>query len=116
MHAAGDQNRIDPGRVGAGDVGPQGVADRQHRPGGAADHGQSPTIDADFKKGAATFDRKLRQKYYNQFQVEINQKADWIELYYRPQIATADSALGNFKNNPTQYGQTWNAYEWFAKS
>jgi peptide/nickel transport system substrate-binding protein len=77
---------------------------------------KSPTLNTDFKQGAATFDGKLRQKYYNQFQVQINQNADWIELYYRPQIATADSILGNFKNNPTQYGQTWNAFEWYAKS
>ena len=76
----------------------------------------SPTINADFKKGAGTFDSKLRAKYYKAFQEEINQKADWITLYYRPQVATADSHLVNFKENPTQFGETWNTFDWATKS
>jgi peptide/nickel transport system substrate-binding protein len=77
---------------------------------------QSATMDTAMKKAAGSFDNAVRQKYYNQVQVEINQKAYWIPLYSRPNLATSDSHLVNFKNNPTQLGQTWNTWEWAYKS
>jgi peptide/nickel transport system substrate-binding protein len=76
----------------------------------------SKTLEADMKGGAGTFDNKLRAKFYKAMQEELNQKADWITLYYRPQIATADSHLLNFKENPTQFGETWNTFAWTTKS
>jgi peptide/nickel transport system substrate-binding protein len=77
---------------------------------------QSATMDTAMKKAAGSFDNAVRQKYYNQMQVEINQKAYWIPLYSRPSISTVDSHLVNFKNNPTQLGQTWNTWQWAFKS
>jgi ABC-type transport system substrate-binding protein len=77
---------------------------------------QSKTIDQAMKKQASSFDPKVRQKAWNVIQLEINKQAYWIPLYSRPQIATADSHLLNFKNNPTQVGQTWNTWEWAYKS
>jgi ABC-type transport system substrate-binding protein len=77
---------------------------------------QSATIDTDIKKAAGSFDNAVRQKYYSQMQVEINQKAYWIPLYSRPSISTVDNHIVNFKNNPTQLGQTWNTWEWAYKS
>jgi ABC-type transport system substrate-binding protein len=73
-------------------------------------------IDKAFPKGASSFDPKVRQAAYNAVQVQINQNAIWIPLYSRPSIATVDSKLANFSNNPTQFGQTWNAYAWASKS
>ena len=77
---------------------------------------KSKVIDKALKKAAASFDHKVRQKYYNAMQLEINKKAYWIPLYSRPQIATVDSHVVNFKNNPTQVAQTWNTWEWAYKS
>lgn len=77
---------------------------------------QSPTIDTAMKKASGSFNNAVRQKYYSQVQVEINQKAYWIPLYSRPNLATSDRHLLNFKNNPTQIGQTWNTWEWAYKS
>jgi ABC-type transport system substrate-binding protein len=77
---------------------------------------QSKSIDTAMKKAGGSFDPKVRQQYYNQMQLEINQKAYWIPLYSRPTIATVDSHIVNFKNNPTQAGQTWNTFAWAYKS
>ncbi len=73
-------------------------------------------IDKAFPQGASSFDPKVRQAAYNAVQVQIDKNAIWIPLYSRPSISTVDSNLLNFKNNPTQFGQTWNAYAWAAKS
>jgi peptide/nickel transport system substrate-binding protein len=73
-------------------------------------------IDKGFTQGAASFDSKVRQKAYSAVQVQINKNAIWIPLYSRPSISTVDSKLKNFANNPTQFGQTWNAFAWAAKS
>lgn len=76
----------------------------------------SSTMDTAMKKASASFNNAVRQKYYNQMQVEINKNAYWIPLYSRPSISTVDTHLSNFKNNPTQLGQTWNTWEWAYKS
>jgi ABC-type transport system substrate-binding protein len=76
----------------------------------------NPTIDKAFAQGASSFDPKVRQAAYSTVQVQINKNAIWIPLYSRPSIATVDSKLEHFANNPTQFGQTWNAYAWAAKS
>ena len=39
-----------------------------------------------------------------------------MPLYFRPQIATNDSHVFGFENNPTQFGPTANMYNWHYKS
>jgi peptide/nickel transport system substrate-binding protein len=72
-------------------------------------------IDKGFNQGGGSFDPKVRQAGYSAVQLQINKNAIWIPLYSRPSISTVDSKLVNFKNNPTQFGQTWNAYAWASK-
>ncbi len=77
---------------------------------------KDPTIDAALHKEAGTFDKKVRQAAFTTIQVRINQNAYWIPLYSRPVIATTDGRVGNFANNPTQIGITWNTFAWTTKS
>jgi peptide/nickel transport system substrate-binding protein len=70
----------------------------------------------DFPAASKTLDTKKRAALYAAIQVELNQKAYWVALYYRPQLATADSKVGNFEDNPTQFGPTANIYSWTAKA
>jgi peptide/nickel transport system substrate-binding protein len=73
-------------------------------------------IDRAFKAGAHTLVKSGRARAYATIQLEVNKLAYWIPLYYRPVIATADSNLKNFKNNPTQLGPTWNMFQWAKAS
>jgi peptide/nickel transport system substrate-binding protein len=69
-------------------------------------------FDKNFPAASRTLDSATRAKLYAQVQVELNQKAYWDGLYFRPQLATADSKVGNFEDNPTQFGPTANIYSW----
>jgi peptide/nickel transport system substrate-binding protein len=69
-------------------------------------------FDKDFPAASKTIDTAVRTKYYDAIQAELNQKAYWDTLYYRPQLATADSKVGSFEDNPTQFGPTANIYSW----
>jgi ABC-type transport system substrate-binding protein len=77
---------------------------------------QNAAMDKAFTQEATSFDNKVRQSAFSTMQKLINQNAWWIPLYSRPSIATVDPKLKNFANNPTQYGQTWNAFAWASKS
>jgi ABC-type oligopeptide transport system substrate-binding subunit len=72
-------------------------------------------VDQGFNKGAASFDPKVRQKYYTQVQIELNKVAAHDDLFYRPEIATDDGRVGNFVANPTNTGNQWNTWAWYAK-
>jgi peptide/nickel transport system substrate-binding protein len=39
-----------------------------------------------------------------------------IPLYYRKNVDLVSSKLGNYFQNPTQAGPTWNAVDWFVKA
>jgi peptide/nickel transport system substrate-binding protein len=56
------------------------------------------------KEAMATF-----QKIYVDKTVEL-------PLYYRKNVELVGPALGNFFANPTQYGPTWNAVDWFKQN
>jgi len=73
------------------------------------------SFDKAFDKAAASFDKKVRQKWYNVWQVGLNKKAYWVPLFYRGQINTDDGKVGNFKGNPTNAGNQWNTWEWFLQ-
>ena len=38
-----------------------------------------------------------------------------IPLYYRKNVDLVSSKLGNYFQNPTQAGPTWNAVDWYVK-
>lgn len=72
-------------------------------------------IDKAFETGAHSFDPKVRKAAYYTVQIRTNQLAYWFPLYYRPNIATSDAHVQNFKNTPV--GEvTWNTFEWKPKN
>ncbi|HEX6509218.1 MAG TPA: ABC transporter substrate-binding protein [Chloroflexota bacterium] len=73
-------------------------------------------IDKAFTAAARSLSHAVRAKNYATVQNEINKKSYWIPLYFKPQIATADSNVIHFSNNPTQVGPTWNMVNWRAKA
>jgi peptide/nickel transport system substrate-binding protein len=76
---------------------------------------KDPQIDQAFNKAFKTLDPAVRQKWYNVWQVRLNQQAYWIPLFYRGEINTDDGRIGNFTSNPTNAGNQWNVYKWFLK-
>jgi ABC-type transport system substrate-binding protein len=74
----------------------------------------NPVINKAFNTAASTFNQSQRTKAYDQVQVQLAKNDYWISLYFRPQIATVDPNVGNFSNNPTSLGPTWNMYQWKA--
>jgi peptide/nickel transport system substrate-binding protein len=75
-----------------------------------------PAIDKAMAAGGAAISPKVRAQQYAIVQQHINQQAYWIPLYFRPNIATADSKVKNVANNPTQAGPTWNISAWRQSS
>lgn len=75
----------------------------------------NPAINKAFTAAAHSLDPKVRAKNYYLVQRQMNQKAYWNVLYFRPAIATADTKVQNFSNNPTQVGPTWNVANWKVK-
>jgi peptide/nickel transport system substrate-binding protein len=73
-------------------------------------------LDRTFNQAAGTVNSAARTRYYAAAQAQLNKKAYWIPLYFRPTIATADSRVQNFSTNPTQTGPTWNVFAWKVKS
>jgi peptide/nickel transport system substrate-binding protein len=73
---------------------------------------KNPQIDKDFKTEAQSLNKAVRQKAFNDIQTILAQQGYWDPLYFRPSIATADSHIKGFANNPTQLGPTWNLYAW----
>jgi ABC-type transport system substrate-binding protein len=78
---------------------------------------QDKIIDQGMKKGAATFDPKLRAKYYKQVQERLNQQAYWVMLWYRANIGTIDKHVVGMTGYPSTgfFGNTWNPWAWKYK-
>lgn len=73
-------------------------------------------LNREFNIGNSAMNSSVRARAYNGIQVEVNKLADWIPLYYRPNIVTNDSHVKNFSNNPTLAGPEWNIYNWHDQS
>lgn len=74
-----------------------------------------PLLDKAFRLAARTLDNKVRQKWYNVIQEQVAKQAYWIELYFRPELATEDGRIGNFSPNPTNLANEWDTFQWFPK-
>lgn len=70
-------------------------------------------LDRDLTKADQTYNKAQRTKLYDAVQVEMNRKAYWDILYFRPVIYTADSHVRNFLPGPAS--DEWNVYNWRAK-
>ncbi len=90
--------------------------DREQKVKSAINYNYSGIHDNIFNRDLAaaqhTYNKKLRTKYYNAVQVELNQKAYWDPLYFVPFISTVDSRVKNFDPGAADY--TWNMYAWRA--
>ncbi len=49
------------------------------------------------------------------FQEIYVEKTVEIPLYYRKNVDLVSSKLGNYFQNPTSAGPTWNAVDWYLK-
>jgi ABC-type transport system substrate-binding protein len=74
------------------------------------------SFDIAFNKAATSYDPKVRQHWYDVWQVGVNQRAYVIPLYYRASINTVDLNVGNFKPNPGTATNEWNTWAWFTRA
>jgi peptide/nickel transport system substrate-binding protein len=72
-------------------------------------------IDAALDTVRGSVDFKVVKDAMAEFQKIYVEKTVEIPLYYRKQVELAGPKLGNYFENPTQGGATWNAVDWFVK-
>lgn len=72
-------------------------------------------IDTDMNKAATTFNSKTRARLYKAVQEELAKNADWIQIYYRPNIVTVNNRLKGPTGNPLFDTVTYNVYDWTVK-
>ena len=72
---------------------------------------RDPVLDRAFTAAAATLDPAARGRDYATVQRELNQKAYWTMLYFRPDIETNDGRVSNFILDPA-YQSDWNIWNW----
>src|SRR5579883_1162686 len=60
-------------------------------------------------------DNQKRQALFNQWQKLTASRYYWIMLYARPNITADDRTIGNYLLNPSQAGNSWNAFQWYKK-
>jgi peptide/nickel transport system substrate-binding protein len=58
-------------------------------------------------------DNSQRHAIFNRWQTLLNSRSYWIMLYARQNISAESGKIGNFKPNPSQATDTWNAYQWY---
>lgn len=73
-------------------------------------------IDRAFDAAKSTFNSSVRQKNYYAIQTEIDKKAHWIMLYFKPVTITYTPRVGPVFNNPTTCQVTCNVFNWAVKS
>jgi ABC-type transport system substrate-binding protein len=69
-------------------------------------------VDQGMDKAAATFNKTVRARLYKEVQQRLAKNADWIQIYYRPDIVTADTRVTGVTAPPFFDDQTWNIYTW----
>jgi ABC-type dipeptide transport system, periplasmic component len=69
-------------------------------------------VDSLTEQGAQLVDMEARRQAYFRIQELIVQEAPVIPLYFRSNIDAVRDTVVNYKPNPTQGGNLWNAYEW----
>ena len=69
-------------------------------------------VDSLTDQGARLVDIEARRQVYFRIQELIIQEAPVIPLYFRSNIDAVRDTVVNYKPNPTQAGNLWNAVEW----
>jgi ABC-type transport system substrate-binding protein len=73
---------------------------------------QDPVIDRDMNQASVTFNSKKRAALYKEVQQHLAKNADWIQIYYRPNIVTANLKVKGVTGTPFFGNNTWNSYDW----
>lgn len=73
---------------------------------------RNPEVDALADQGARTVDIEARRRVYFRIQELIVQEVPVVPLYFRSNIDAVRDTVVNYKPNPTQVGNLWNAREW----
>jgi peptide/nickel transport system substrate-binding protein len=63
-------------------------------------------------EGSRTVDEAARKKIYDEVAVVLAEEAPAIPLLWVTQLDCMPASLENYRPNPTQSGDTWNANEW----
>lgn len=84
--------------------------------GGNYERVNDPTIDNYINTGNQTLDFNKRADIFKQMLQYVSQQMYELPLYERPNINLVDNRFGNFFPNPTSFGNTWNAGDYYAKS
>jgi len=72
-----------------------------------------PEVDKSLEAVKSSVDFNVIKDAMATFQKIYVEKTVELPLYYRKNVELVGPALGNFFANPTQYGPTWNAVDWF---
>jgi ABC-type transport system substrate-binding protein len=75
-----------------------------------------PEVDELWDTVKNNLDFKIVKQAVGDFSDMYVEQAIEIPLYYRKNVDLASPVLGNFFQNPTQQGPTWNAQDWYVKS
>ncbi|MDT8900731.1 peptide ABC transporter substrate-binding protein [Anaeroselena agilis] len=73
---------------------------------------RNPEVDGLIEQGARLVDVEARRQAYLRIQELIAQEAPVIPLYFRSNVDAVRDTVVNYKPNPTQAGNLWNAREW----
>ena len=76
-----------------------------------------PVIDNAMRRGASSFDQKVRARWYRMMQERLNKQAYRVILYYRANAVTSDKHVVGDTLYPTSgvFGNTWNLWAWSFK-
>jgi peptide/nickel transport system substrate-binding protein len=74
-----------------------------------------PDIDAALDKVKSSVDFAVIKDAMATFQKVYVEKTVEIPLYYRQNVDLVGAKLGNYFQNPTSAGPTWNAVDWYVK-
>jgi len=89
----------------------------QFEPNGANDAQVSdPQLDAALQVVKSSVDFSAIKDAMKTFQDIYVSKTVEIPLYYRKNVDLVGAKLGNYFQNPTSAGPTWNAVDWYVKS
>ena len=72
-------------------------------------------IDTDMNRAATTFNSSKRAKLYKAVQQELAKNADWIQIYYRPNIVTVSKRVKGPTGTPFFGNNTYNSWDWTVK-
>ncbi len=73
---------------------------------------RNPEVDALTETAARTVDLEARKQAYFRIQELMMEEAPVIPLYFRSNIDAVRDTVVNYKPNPSQAGNLWNAREW----